>query len=144
VERVVHGDLELAIILRVDFKTEGIRFFTPDGYSQQLAYMSHPKGHAVAPHEHLAVPRQIEWTREVLVVRRGRLRVDFYSGLGEYFESRILAAGDVILLAHGGHGFEMLEDCEMIEIKQGPYVGTDKRRFGPVPPDKIVLPEGQP
>ena len=37
---------------------------------------------------------------------------------------------DIILLAFGGHGFECLEEVEMIEIKQGPYLGEqDKVRF---------------
>ena len=45
-------------------------------------------------------------------------------------ESRILEAGDVILLATGGHGFEVLEEIEMIEVKQGPYTGDqDKTHF---------------
>ena len=48
-----------------------------------------------------------------------------------YIESRILLSGDVILLSKGGHGFLMLEDTEMIEVKQGPYAGDqDKERFG--------------
>ena len=44
--------------------------------------------------------------------------------------STILRTGDVILLASGGHGFEVLEELEMYEIKQGPYIGEDdKTRF---------------
>ena len=38
--------------------------------------------------------------------------------------------GDIILLVSGGHDFLMLEDTEMIEVKQGPYAGDDdKERF---------------
>lgn len=37
---------------------------------------------------------------------------------------------DAILLIQGGHGFEVLEEVERIEVKQGPYVGEeDKTRF---------------
>ena len=42
-----------------------------------------------------------------------------------YLESRVLEGGDTILLAGGGHGFEVLEDLAMIEVKQGPYAGDD-------------------
>ncbi len=58
-----------------------------------------------------------------------RVRVDFYDDDQRYLESRILRKGDVLLLAYGGHGFEMLEPTEMIEVKQGPYAGeADKTR----------------
>jgi mannose-6-phosphate isomerase-like protein (cupin superfamily) len=56
--------------------------------------------------------------------------VDFYDDSQAYLESRLLGSGDVILLAEGGHGFEVIEDLEMIEVKQGPYAGEgDKTRF---------------
>lgn len=120
----------LAIIIRSDFKKEGIEFFTPDDYSQQLAYMKHPKGKIIDPHVHNIVKRQVHLTQEVLVIKTGKLRVDFYTDKKEYLESYLLEAGDVILLASGGHGFEVIEDLEMYEIKQGPYAGdNDKTRF---------------
>ncbi len=68
------------------------------------------------------------------------MRVDFFSDERKYLESRTLTAGDVILLAAGGHGFEMLETSEVIEVKQGPYCGDrDKTRFEPVEPSAVRL-----
>lgn len=120
----------LAIIIKSDFSNEGIEFFTPGDYSQQLAYMKHPKGKIIEPHVHNQVKRQVHYTQEVLVIKRGKLRVDFYTNERVYLESYILKEGDVILLASGGHGFEVTEDLEMYEIKQGPYAGdSDKTRF---------------
>lgn len=120
----------LAIIIKADYKKDGIEFFTPDDYSQQLAYMKHPKGKIIDPHVHNIVKRQVHLTQEVLVIKSGKLRVDFYTNEKEYLESYLLEAGDVILLASGGHGFEVLEELEMYEIKQGPYAGdNDKTRF---------------
>jgi hypothetical protein len=56
--------------------------------------------------------------------------VDLYSNEKSFICSKVLKAGDVILLCSGGHGFEVLEEIEMIEIKQGPYSGVDdKVRF---------------
>jgi mannose-6-phosphate isomerase-like protein (cupin superfamily) len=120
----------LGIIISAQFRERGIHFFTPDSFSQQLAYMRHPAGKVIPPHVHNPVPREVSYTQEVLIIKRGKLRVDFYSEAQEYLESYILLAGDVILLATGGHGFEMLEEVEMVEVKQGPYVGEqDKTRF---------------
>lgn len=121
-----------AIIVRNEFRPEGIQFVTPDDYSQQLGYMTRPSGYRIQPHIHLHVDRKATLTQEVLYVRRGRVRVDFYREDESYVDSREIATGDVILLSRGGHGFEMLDDTEMIEVKQGPYL-DDKRRFNPPP-----------
>jgi hypothetical protein len=142
VEHIYHEGRLLAVILRVGFHTEGIEFFTPGDFSHQLGYMNRPQGHVIAPHVHNPVPRQVSYTKEVLFIRSGRVCVDFYDEGQSYLESRILHPGDVILLAYGGHGFEMFEDSEIIEVKQGPYAGeSDKTRFGPVSKEKRVIGE---
>ncbi len=131
-EEILHGNQIIAIIVRSDFNSPGIHFFTPNNFSQQLAYMHHPEGKIIDPHTHNPVPREVLYTQEVLFLKRGRLRVDFYDDSQNYLESKILAAGDVLLLAAGGHGFEALEEIEMFEVKQGPYPGDiDKTRFQP-------------
>ncbi len=141
IEKVFHFDVLLSIIIRATYHAKGIQFFTEDDFSQQLGYMNRPKGHLIEPHRHNLVAREVTLTQEVLMVKSGLVRVDFYTDEQEYIESRILQTGDVILLAAGGHGFEMLEDSEMIEVKQGPYVGeSDKVRFKSVAPDAIKLP----
>lgn len=130
IEHIKHNDQLLAIIIFHTFNKSGISFVTPNELSQQLAYMKHPAGKLIHPHIHNPVPRKVEYTQEVLFIKSGRLRVDFYDDGQNYLESRVLSAGDVILLATGGHGFEVLEDLEMIEVKQGPYSGDiDKTRF---------------
>lgn len=129
-ETIQTGEQLIAIIVRSSFRENGIRFLTPDAFSQQLAYMQHPVGRLIEPHVHNPVPREVIYTQEVLFLRRGRLRVDFYDDERNYLESRVLEEGDVILLASGGHGFEVLDEIEMIEVKQGPYAGeADKTRF---------------
>jgi len=130
IETITHAGQTLAILLRTVYRAEGIKFFTPDDFSQQLAYMNRPQGYVIAPHVHNPVPREVQFTKEVLFIKSGKVRVDFYDDVQHYLESRILIPGDVILLAFGGHGFEMLEASEMIEVKQGPYAGeADKTRF---------------
>jgi mannose-6-phosphate isomerase-like protein (cupin superfamily) len=131
----------LAMVVRRTFSEPGIHFFTPSDLSQQLAFMRHPVGKCIAPHVHNAVPREVHYTQEVLFLRKGRLRVDFYDHEQCYLESRVLEAGDVILLATGGHGFEVLEEIEMIEVKQGPYAGeSDKTRFTGISAEQVCLP----
>ena len=130
VETIKNLEHTLAIIIRSSYHKEGISFFTPGDFSQQLGYMNRPKGYIIDPHVHNLVERKVILTQEVLYVKSGKVRVDFYDDNRLYLESRIIETGDVILLASGGHGFEMIENSEMIEIKQGPYCGDeDKIRF---------------
>ena len=140
IENIKHNDLTLAILIYADYNSDGIQFFTPESFSQQLGYMSRPTGYVIQPHTHTPVLREIEYTNEVLFIKAGAVRIDFYSDEQSYLESRILRTGDVILLAYGGHGFEMLQPTEIIEVKQGPFVGElDKIRFSPVPPKSIII-----
>ncbi|MDD2365646.1 MAG: hypothetical protein PHN84_05725 [Desulfuromonadaceae bacterium] len=130
IEQIFSGQKLLAIIIPRDFAATGVNFITPDNLSQQLAYIQHPSGKLIDPHCHNPVSREVLYTQEVLLIKKGSLRVDFYGDDRKYLEFRILNAGDVILLADGGHGFEVLEELEMIEVKQGPYCGdNDKTRF---------------
>jgi mannose-6-phosphate isomerase-like protein (cupin superfamily) len=130
IEPITHSDRLLALIVSCQFRKPGVHFFTPGEFSQQLAYMQHPAGKVIEPHVHNPVRRDVLFTQEVLLIRKGRLRVDFYDAQKSYLKSAILETGDVILLIEGGHGFEVIEDVEMIEVKQGPYVGEqDKTRF---------------
>lgn len=137
VEQILHDGEMLALIVRNEFSKPGISFFTPPDLSQQLAYMRHPAGKMIDAHVHNPVERTVAYTQETLFIKRGRLRVDFFDDHQTYLESRELSAGDVILLVRGGHGFQVLEELEMIEVKQGPYAGDhDKTRFVGRVPDK--------
>ena len=140
IEHIFEDDKLLAIILRTSFQKEGIDFFTPSDFSQQLGYMNRSKGYKIQPHIHNKVERTIDYTQEVLFIKNGLVRVDFYKTDKTYYKSKILNTGDVILLSFGGHGFEMLEDSEIIEVKQGPFAGNiDKSRFKFVSQNKLII-----
>jgi len=140
IQYIKFQDKLLSIIIRSNYKSQGIEFFTPDDFSQQLGYMNRKKGHVIIPHLHNSVKREVSYTKEVLFIKSGKVRIDFYDDKKNYFESRILDQGDVVLLAFGGHGFEIIEDSEIIEIKQGPYCGNlDKTLFDPVTSKKINI-----
>jgi hypothetical protein len=140
IKEILVNNKLVALIIRSSYKSEGINFFTPNDFSQQLGYMNRPKNYVIAPHLHNYVPRNISFTKEVLFIKSGKVRVDFYDDDKNYLESYILYAGDVILLAYGGHGFKMLEPTEMIEVKQGPYAADqDKNRFEAVDDEKLKI-----
>lgn len=130
----------LGIIIKNNFICDGVNFITPNDYSQQVAYMHHPTGKKIDAHVHNLVHRNVVLTQEVIFIKKGKLRVDFYDDYEDYLESKVLETGDVLLLVSGGHGFEVLEEVEMIEVKQGPYSGDkDKKRFIGVNNADIVI-----
>ena len=140
IEKIIHKDVLLSMIIRASFKKDGIDFFTPDNFSQQLGYMNRPKDYVIAPHRHNLIERKVMYTQEVLIIRSGKVRADFYDDNQNYIKSSILFPGDVILLASGGHGFQMIEQSEIIEVKQGPYCGElDKVRFDSVSNKDVIL-----
>jgi mannose-6-phosphate isomerase-like protein (cupin superfamily) len=140
IEKIVVDNLQLAVIIKNNYQKEGISFFTNDNDSQQLGYMNRPEGYVIPPHRHNIVPREVHLTQEVLFIKSGKVRVDFYDNQQNYIQSTVLEKGDVILLADGGHGFEMLEPSEIIEVKQGPYVGEmDKVRFATIDNSKVII-----
>ena len=120
----------IAIVIKKDYRKEGIEFFSPPDFSQQLGYMQRPKGYQIQPHVHLLHDRKVRFTQETLVIKKGKVKVNFYTPERKYFKSIILKTGDIILLASAGHGLEFLEKSEIVEIKQGPYSEKkDKIKF---------------
>jgi mannose-6-phosphate isomerase-like protein (cupin superfamily) len=140
IEKIFNNQLLLSIIIRKEFQKDGIEFFTNDNDSQQLGYMQRPKDYIIPPHRHNLVPREVHLTQEVLLIKSGKVRVDFFDNEQQYIKSTILHPGDVILLSDGGHGFKMLEQSEIIEVKQGPYCGEqDKIRFTPINDNQVIF-----
>ena len=140
IENITHNNKLLSVIIRTQYKSDEIEFFTPDDFSQQLAYMNRAKDYVIPPHVHNPVQRDVHFTQEVLLIKSGKVRVDYYDDDKNYLESKILNQGDVVLLAYGGHGFHMIEDSEIIEVKQGPYAGEqDKVRFEPIDDNQVNI-----
>ncbi len=130
IENIQHKEKTIAIIIYKDFHQEGITFFTKNDVPLQLGYMSHPKGHEILPHIHNTIKRKTTETYEVLMIKKGRIRIDFFSCAQEYLESRELTTGDIILLIGAGHGIICLEPTVIVEAKNGPYYPEkDKERF---------------
>lgn len=128
-EKVAEGDITYAIILRKGFSQPGVSFFTPSEFSQQFGILIHNKGKVVERHRHRLVKREIFRTQEVLVVLEGKMQVELYNDRGQKLRSVILASGDAILLACGGHRIKILAESKIIEVKQGPYAGFDEKEY---------------
>ena len=124
-EEIKYNGRLLAIILRAIYTSAQTTFFSSPDFSQQLGYIVHKKNGVIKAHLHKEVHRKITLTQEVLFIKKGELIINLYTPDKEYITSRELSSGDVVFLCSGGHGFEMLEDTEMIEVKQGPYSGKD-------------------
>ncbi len=123
------GEL-LCVILRSNYNSDKIKFFTPSNFSQQLGYLPHRKGDVIQAHRHVVRRREVHATQEVIFIKSGRVKVNLYDSEKNYVCSEVLDTGDIILLCGGGHGFEFLMDSVLIEVKQGPYIGEeDKERF---------------
>lgn len=131
IEKVEYNGKTFALILRCYDEPEGVNFFTSQDNPLQLGILKHPQGHKIKPHLHRNLPRNISVVQEVLHIEYGEVETKFYDASGKELGSVMLNAGDTILLLSGGHGFNILRDSKILEVKQGPYYGVedDKLKF---------------
>jgi hypothetical protein len=127
IERIIHDQQELCILIRSNLFPDQTTFITPPEYKQQVGFVVYPKGGEIAPHTHVSLERHLVGTSEVLIVKRGRCLIDVYNDAHELVATRELNEGDLMLMVGGGHGFRMLEDTVLLEVKQGPYTGLDEK-----------------
>ena len=141
IQRVLLKKKIVALIIKPSKITKkGPNFLTPTAFTQQLGVINYPKNHIITPHTHKKFLRKIYHTSEVLFIQKGVLRVDFYDDKMKYFQSRVLKKGDIIFLHESSHGFKILKDCSIIEIKQGPYIKlVDKVLINKVDEKKIII-----
>ena len=131
IEKIKYKKKLYALIVRGKYRNKkGITFFTNNKDIQQFGYMNHKKNHIIKPHIHKRQTRKLIYTSEVILILKGKLRVDFYTSKKKYLFSKLLNEKDIIMLVHGAHGFKVVENVQMIEIKQGPYITKlDKIKF---------------
>lgn len=130
ITEINEGNLILARhVPEVDAWADGLKFFSPDGDYQQVGTWGYNQGKSLLAHTHNEVSREVLWTQEVLYIRRGRIRADIYDTNGKKIAKLVACTGDILMLLRGGHGYEILEDgTQVLEIKNGPYVGADADR----------------
>lgn len=130
VDCILTGEQLLAIVISRQFEPKETQFITSPQDLQQVGFIKYPQGGTVPSHYHTALERHIVGTPETLLVRSGKVEASLYDNEQVLVTRRILEAGDIVVLISGGHGFKMLEDTVLLEVKQGPYTGlTEKVRF---------------
>ncbi len=120
------GEL-MAIVVRSEFRGGKYNFFTPDDLPLQMGTSFYAAGEDIRPHVHVPHLRSIEAINEFLFVKSGRLELTLYTREREPVATLELRAGDALLLTGGGHGLQVLEASQIIEVKQGPYLGIDDK-----------------
>ena len=142
-ENVIHvisNDEEIGMIIKAAYHGEGISFLSDNDAYLQLGYMNHPTDYVIVPHIHNRVERKVYLTEEILFIRNGKVRVDFYDDTRRYLKSYFTYAGDIVVLKKGGHGFKFYENSEIFEVKQGPYLQeNDKIRYEPVDDSLVII-----
>lgn len=132
-ERIEHNGELMALIIRAGYSSSKTEFITPDTFKQQVGFVVYGGDEDIEPHIHHEMQRSLKGTSEVLILKEGDVRVDFYSQKKVYIESRRLLPGDILILVSGGHGFHFNKHSVFLEIKQGPYIGPqEKERFKPL------------
>jgi hypothetical protein len=130
IETISHQNQALCILIHASYLPDQTTFLTPPEYKQQVGFVVYPKDGEVIRHTHRPLERHLVGTSEVILIKKGRCLLDIYNDARELVATRELGLGDLMLMVGGGHGFKMLEDTVLLEIKQGPYTGLDeKERF---------------
>lgn len=129
VEKIMHEDLVLAVVIRDSSWEEGLRFVSSEGDFQQVGMWGYNKGQKLNPHIHRVKPRTVLRTQEVLFVKEGALKATIYTEKEQFLKSVELHKGDIMILLNGGHGYEILENnTKVLEVKNGPYLGATEDR----------------
>ena len=141
IKEIIYKNKLYALIIKDSYqKKKGISFFTSNDANQQIGFMNHPKNYLIKPHNHQKRETKIFITSEVIILQKGKLRVDFYDTKKKYLFSVVVKKNQIIMLVHGGHGFKVLEPVKMLEIKQGPYVNNkDKIKFDKIDEKRIKI-----
>lgn len=122
-----------AEIIWADLVVEHTTFFSPAESSFQFGLLAHGKGYVEDPHYHKAVDRRIDDLQQMFVVQRGIVDVMLYTDEGELFRTVRLGAGDAIVLIHGVHAIEVVEDFQALSVKQGPFLGDEEDKVSVTP-----------
>jgi len=131
IEHITSSGRPVCYIIRAELNPKETTFLTPQTFSIQVGFVVYGAGGEIARHVHKSIERRITGTSEVLVLKKGHCQIDIYNDERELIATRDLRKGDIVLMVSGGHGFRMLEETVLLEIKQGPYLGVEgeKDRF---------------
>ncbi len=107
----------------------GLSFFSDDEDYIQVGTWGYDKPKELLAHTHNEVHRDVAWTQEVIFVKKGSIKAEIYDLSNKKVKDIICNIGDIIVLLRGAHGYHILEDdTQVLEVKNGPYVGAELDR----------------
>ena len=119
-EKITHNNVLIAI--KINKIKNGVMSPTDPGEPLQIVTHKRSAGEITKPHAHAQKKRTTETLQECLVVIKGKIKIDFYGANKKFFKSIYLSSGETIIFISGGHGVHILEDSEIVEIKNGPFI----------------------
>ena len=117
--------IPVAYFINRNWNPKETTFLTPEDFSQQMGMIVYKKNEEIIPHIHLPITRKVEGTTECIIVKKGKCFIDIYGNDKKLIITKTLLEGDIVMLLGGAHGFRMIEDTILFEVKQGPYAGTN-------------------
>jgi hypothetical protein len=129
IEVIENGEVLARLIPESVAWQDGLSFFSQDNEYVQVGTWGYDAGKELLAHAHNKVVREVPWTQEVLYIRKGSLKARIYNQQDVLVRELIAKEGDVLILLTGGHGYDILEKgTQVLEVKNGPYVGADADR----------------
>ena len=125
-KRISKEGILYGLIVYGDTLESGLQFYTEDKSFLQVGSWKYEKGKILSPHAHRISERKSNLTQEFVYVKKGSIEIEVYDRNDEIIAREVLNGGDFIILFGGGHGYKILRDSEVIEVKNGPYPGIEK------------------
>jgi hypothetical protein len=119
----------VALVVRNEYNKEGINFISENHYPLQVGINNYRKNEKIKPHSHINRKITINTAQEVIYIKSGKAKLDLYDGNNSKFQTLTLSTGDLVFFISGGHGFQILENTTIIEVKQGPYNGKNQDKM---------------
>jgi len=129
IERIIYNNTEIAFIIRAGYPVNSVEFFSDKNDFLQVGCHKKQKGEKLKAHYHQFKKHQINSLQEVLYIVSGKVKVNFYTKQGSLIQTKILNKRDILFQRSLGHGFELLENAEIFEVKQGPFFGDEHKKF---------------
>jgi len=111
----------LLIGIKIDKVAKGSNPITDPKEFVQVVTLKHSKGSYLLAHMHQPKKRVTAKLQECLIVRRGKIKLDLYSESKKLVKSIFLTKGQGYISLNGGVGIKIIQDAEIIEVKNGPF-----------------------
>jgi len=106
----------------------------------QFGVASYPKNYKTGTHFHNHIEKETTQVDEILIVKEGCARVDFYNNEGIYIKSSEIFKDDTLIIFKGGHNISFNENTKLIVIKPSTYTQAyDKTRIIGVNDSDLII-----